>query len=85
MERWEEIVCDGTTEVWIAAKMIEKISEHKKKYKDFDIERMAKYFAGYHDYPKVQSSMTYANISSFSKQLRKLKSLSRLAERDNWP
>ena len=85
MERWEEIICDGTAEVWIAVKMIEKLAEHRAKYQGFDIERMAKYFAGYRLEPKIQARMCYADISSFSKQLRKLKSLERLAARDNWP
>ncbi len=82
MERWEEIVCDGTTEVWIAAKMIKKLAEHKTKYPGFDIERMARYFADYRLEPKIQARMCYADISSFSKQMRKLKSLKRLAARE---
>lgn len=84
MERWEEIVCDGTTEVWIAAKMIEKLSAHKEKYPGFDIERAAKYFAGFRKETKHQARMCYADVASFSKTMRKLKSLSRLAARDNW-
>ena len=84
MERWEEIVCDGTTEVWIAAKMIENLSEHKKKYNGFDIERAAKYFAGYKSDVNIQASMCQGNVASFSKTMRKLRSLSRLAARDNW-